>query len=216
MRKINQSCNISIERMVNETLWKSIMGHYGEKGQFDNDVFAVKAYNWEFDEENDWHFWHKPSGLKVQWYKYPLRSPYANMEITNEEFYAVLQDSMNSVRSTYRDCTFNPWWEKEEIVMDNKEEIEKMKQDIFEFCEANEVEETLLFDNPGYETAFLGLDFNSRAVYSYNKMVEYLMEQDGMTLEEAEDFISYNTLRACGYTENSPVIIVNEYKYALE
>lgn len=217
MKEIRKYCDLPMERMVNQTLWHSIMGEIEDKNQFENDTFAVKAYNWADGEEgiNDWHFWHKPSGFKMAWYKYPLRGVCSNMEITHEEFYAVLQDSMNSIRKSWRDATFTPWWEKENFV-DSKIKFKKMKQDIFEFCEDNEIEDTLLFENPGYETAFLGLDEKGRAVYNYNKMVEFLMEEDDMSYEEAVEFIEYNTIRACDYIENAPLILLNEYEYIPE
>ena len=38
------------------------------------------------------NFHYKPTGFKLQWYKYPLRSPQANMEISNDEFKAMIED----------------------------------------------------------------------------------------------------------------------------
>jgi hypothetical protein len=37
-------------------------------------------------------------------------------------------------------------------------------------------------------------------------MVECLMEEDGMTMEDAVEFIDYNTLRTVPYMENPPII----------
>lgn len=67
-------------------------------------------------------------------------------------------------------------------------------------------ENVLLFDNPSYENAFVGVSSDNRAVYDYDRMIECLMEEDGMNYEDAADFISYNTIRSCDYTENSPII----------
>jgi hypothetical protein len=39
-------------------------------------------------------------------------------------------------------------------------------------------------------------------------MVEYLMEEDDMTEEEAIEFIDYNTLRTVPYIENPPIIMM--------
>ena len=33
------------------------------------------------------------------------------------------------------------------------------------------------------------------------------MDEDGMTYEDAVDFIEYNTVRACAYIENAPIIL---------
>jgi len=103
----------NIERMVNQTLWFAIMTDpYQGDNYFENDTFAIKPYSWSDDDINDWHFYHKPSGLKLQWYKYPLRGVMSNIDITHEQFYAVLKDCMNSVASNnFKDATFIEWWQ---------------------------------------------------------------------------------------------------------
>ena len=112
-------CHFEMERPVNETLWYAIMkwkpnNHdgsvYGDNPDhtFENDTFAVGAYDWG-EENNDWHFWHKPSGFKLSWYKYPLRSPMSNKEITHEQFYAILHDCMNSVHPQFT-VQIDEWW----------------------------------------------------------------------------------------------------------
>lgn len=69
-------------------------------------------------------------------------------------------------------------------------------------------EESIVFENPDYDNAIVGVDEDGRVVYDYNKMVEHLVETDGMTMEEAADFISYNTIRALPYAgEGSPIIM---------
>ena len=69
----------------------------------------------------------------------------------------------------------------------------------------------IIFENPSYESALVGVweDTNCvyHAVYDYDKMVEYLINSDDMTEEDARDFISYNTIRALPYCENAPIII---------
>ena len=70
-------------------------------------------------------------------------------------------------------------------------------------------EDTVLFENPNYESALIGYDVVSgRAIYSYNLMIEHLMTVDGMSEEEAIDMIEYNTIRAIPYMgEKSPIIL---------
>jgi len=68
-------------------------------------------------------------------------------------------------------------------------------------------EDTVLFENPNYETAFLGISGDGRAIYDMDKMVEYLVETDGMTEDEAIEFIDYNSIRACDYIANSPIVL---------
>ena len=107
------SCMFHLERDVNEVLWYSVFGDsypYGRDGNdFENDVFEVRPYDW-FEENNDYHFYHKPSGLKIYWYKYPLRSPMSNMEITHEQFLIVLRDCFNSFHKNVK-YDIEPWWE---------------------------------------------------------------------------------------------------------
>lgn len=59
--------------------------------------------------------------------------------------------------------------------------------------------EILLAD--GLEDAFMGVTINTHhahvAVYDYDKCVETLMRRDGMTYEEADEFLEFNTV--CAY-----------------
>jgi hypothetical protein len=68
-------------------------------------------------------------------------------------------------------------------------------------------EDTMVFENPAYESAFIGLTQDNIAVYDYDLMVEYLIKHDEMTEEEAHDYISYNTLRSLPYYQNSPIVL---------
>lgn len=60
-------------------------------------------------------------------------------------------------------------------------------------------EDAIVFDNPDYDDAIIGVSDDGRVVYDYDKMVESLMSRDGMSEEEAVDFISYNTIRSIPY-----------------
>lgn len=68
-------------------------------------------------------------------------------------------------------------------------------------------EDSIIFENPSYDDAIIGTDDNCRVVYDYDKMVEFLMKEDGMTYEEAVEFIDYNTIRALPYYENGPIVV---------
>jgi hypothetical protein len=68
-------------------------------------------------------------------------------------------------------------------------------------------EDVVIFENPSYDEAFLGVSDDNRAVYSYDRMVECLVKEDGMDYEEAADFVSYNSIRACQYTEGAPIVL---------
>ena len=94
----------SVNRKVWQILWDAIMTPFGfgQSGRiYNNDTFEHHPYLWENDEEitKDYHFYHKPSGLKIQWYKYPLRDALCNMNITDNQFVDVLYDCINSLQN---------------------------------------------------------------------------------------------------------------------
>ena len=64
-----------------------------------------------------------------------------------------------------------------------------------------------IINYPSYDSAFIGVSEDNRAVYDYDKMVLYLMETDDMTAEDAVDFISYNTIRSLPYYKDSPIVV---------
>ena len=49
-----------------------------------------------------------------------------------------------------------------------------------------------------------------RVVYSFEKMVKYLIDNEKMTEEEAIEWIEYNTIRALPYMGGKAPIIVKE------
>ena len=65
--------------------------------------------------------------------------------------------------------------------------------------------DVLLFDNPDYATAFIGVSHNDRAVYDYYKMVDFLVNEKGMNYEDAMDFVNYNTM--CSIPPDGPVVV---------
>lgn len=68
--------------------------------------------------------------------------------------------------------------------------------------------ETILFRNPDYSTAIIGVTEDSKIVYDYEKMIEYLIHYEDMNYEDAVDWIGYNTIRSIPYINgNSPIIM---------
>lgn len=61
----------------------------------------------------------------------------------------------------------------------------------------------LYFSNPSYDGCIVGYSHDNRAIYNYNLMVEYLMKEDGMSYDDAVDFIDYNTIRSLPYLSSS-------------
>ena len=69
-------------------------------------------------------------------------------------------------------------------------------------------EDVLIFSNPGYDDALIGVTETNQAVYDFDKMVEWLIQNDGLSYEEAVEFIEYNTIRALPYLgERAPIIL---------
>lgn len=62
-----------------------------------------------------------------------------------------------------------------------------------------------LFDD--YAPAVAGSSEKNEVVYDYEKMIQLLMERDGMTYEDAAEFINYNAIRSLTYMEKPPVIL---------
>ena len=68
-------------------------------------------------------------------------------------------------------------------------------------------EDTIVFDNPDFADACIGVTESGRAVYDYDLMVQSLMQEDGVSMMDAIEFIEVNTIGALPYTEDSPIIL---------
>lgn len=70
------------------------------------------------------------------------------------------------------------------------------------------LDDAIVFENPSYETAIVGYDVHSnRIIYDYERMIDYLVENEHMNEDEAVEFIDYNTIRSLDYIENHPIIL---------
>lgn len=68
-------------------------------------------------------------------------------------------------------------------------------------------EDVIVFDDYGEET-LIGVDSNNRAVYNYDKMIEWTMRNFDCTYEDAMDWIDYNTIRSMLYVgEGAPIVV---------
>ena len=75
-------------------------------------------------------------------------------------------------------------------------------------------EDTVVFENPSYLKAIIGISDDGALCYLYDKMVQCLMEEDKMEQEEAMEFIDYNTIRALPYASSMgvrPIVIYNHF-----
>lgn len=66
-------------------------------------------------------------------------------------------------------------------------------------------ENVLLFDNPDFDSAVIGITTDGRAVYDYDLMIEDMVKR-GCSSEEAAEFIDYNSVRAAMYQPSGPVV----------
>lgn len=62
--------------------------------------------------------------------------------------------------------------------------------------------------NYSYDDALIGVSEDGRAIYDFDKMVEWLMEEEGWSDGEAIEWIETNTLRAIPYMGSDAPIIM--------
>lgn len=69
-------------------------------------------------------------------------------------------------------------------------------------------DDVIILKDYGYDDAIIGITDDNRAVYDYDKMVKWLMDEEGFTAEEAIEWIDYNTIRALPYMgDEAPIIM---------
>ncbi len=65
-----------------------------------------------------------------------------------------------------------------------------------EKIEAAGFDDVIIFEGYSYDDALVGVTEDGRAVYDYDKMVVWLVDTQGMTTEEAIEWIEHNTIGA--------------------
>ena len=68
-------------------------------------------------------------------------------------------------------------------------------------------EDAIVFDNPSYDSAIIGVSDDRRVIYDYEMMIQCLMTDEDISVEEAADFIDYNSIRAAAYIPNGPIVM---------
>ena len=72
----------------------------------------------------------------------------------------------------------------------------------------NGYEDVKYLTNFSYDSALIGVTDDNRTVYDFEKMVEWLVETQNFTDEEAIEWIEGNTIRALPhFGEGSPIIM---------
>lgn len=77
-----------------------------------------------------------------------------------------------------------------------------------------EYKDTVVLENPSYLNAIIGITDDGALCYSYEKMIECLMEEDKMEQEDAMEFIDYNTIRALPYASSMgvrPIVVYDSF-----
>ena len=89
-----------------------------------------------------------------------------------------------------------------------------MKEDGSFECEVERIllekgyEGTMFLTGYSYDDALVGVTTDKRAVYDYDLMVQWLVEEEGFDDDiEAMEWIDYNTLRAVPYFGNAAPVI---------
>lgn len=71
--------------------------------------------------------------------------------------------------------------------------------------------DSIVLDDDSYDNSIIGVTLDGRIIYDYDLMIDELMQDDDCSMEEAIDWIEYNTLRAIPYMGDKAPIIVNSY-----
>jgi len=90
----------------------------------------------------------------------------------------------------------------------------KNVEELKELLNELEYKYTVVFENPSYLNAIIGITDEGALCYSYEKMVECIMEEDKIGYEDAMEFIDYNTIRALPYASSMgirPIVIYNDF-----
>lgn len=84
----------------------------------------------------------------------------------------------------------------EEILENNGYDIDALQE-----------EKVILYRNPDFSTAIVGMSDDYRVVYDYEKMIDYLMNEEDFDYEEAVEWIDYNTLRTYSSEGQMPIVM---------
>ena len=69
--------------------------------------------------------------------------------------------------------------------------------------------------NYSYDDALIGVSENNRVIYDYDKMIEWLMKEEGWDYEESIEWIETNTIRSLPYMGESAPIIMYPLEYSI-
>lgn len=74
-------------------------------------------------------------------------------------------------------------------------------------------ENSILFDNPSFDRSIVGMTSEGNVIYSFERMIKELANDDGISDMDAIEFIEYNTIRALPYADDPKPIIMYELEF---
>ena len=166
-----------------------------------------------FPNYDDWDdfFW---DTLKENW------DYFNGCELTLEQASNVIHDIYEWCVSDEvildNDCSdsFNIWknWEETGDICTILEKAHITKDNISNEIFESTLEEngSILFSNPSYNSALIGITTDGRAAYDYYLMIAELCSKDNMSYEEAVEFIEYNTIGSLPQSNTKYPIIINK------
>lgn len=86
-----------------------LLKYVDSKGLIDTEMFSLFPYYWGDDEDLAElpNFTYKPDNIVIQWYKYPLRDSYSNVELDADRIKDMLekcQAFVSSLKNTNSKC----------------------------------------------------------------------------------------------------------------
>ena len=85
------------------------------------------------------------------------------------------------------------------------------------YLDTDEDEQALILDNHAYDNSIIGLTDDNRLIYDYNKMIEEFAADEDCSLEEAQEWVDYNTMRALPYGgPHAPIVVTLSTEEILE
>lgn len=74
-------------------------------------------------------------------------------------------------------------------------------------------EDVVIFKDFSYDGALIGVSHDNRAIYDYDKMIEWLVFNEGFEPSEAIEWIDYNTIRSLVYYgSDAPIVMYPIYR----
>lgn len=101
-----------------------------------------------------------------------------------------------------------PLYEMFDLTLSADKESGKGLEELKRWLIDHDFSDTVILESPDYFSAIIGISDDGRLVYSYRKMVDFLVDTDDMSEDEAIEFIDYNTVNALPYMgEKAPIIM---------